>query len=213
MDRTPRNVSLLARISQTNPFRDTVAQRAFQILNNFEKDIAAIGEDRRSSAAWKQELAKQRVKKAQDELLNDVEKPIAHYQKQTESMRSGMKWPTYDRADAVAAQNRQRYLDRFVGLSFGQKSALMSGPRRSVALIDAILEFKDDPWMAGVNIDNPNEREGFEMMKQERLRDLNGELINALEARAGNESEIAMIANVVKNDIASDAADLSRAAA
>jgi hypothetical protein len=213
INRKPRNQSLMARISATNPLRDTVAQRAFQILNNFEKDIAAIGEDGRSSAAWKQELAKQRVKKAQDELLNDVEKPIADYRKQTESMRSGMKAPTYDRTDLVAAQNRQRYLDRFVGLSFGQKSALMSGPRRSVGLIDSILEFKDDPWMAGINIDNPNEREAFEMMKQERSRDLNGSLMDALEARAGNESEIAMIANVVKNDIASDAADLTARAA
>ena len=46
------------------------------------------------------------------------------------------------------------------------------------------------------------------------MLDLNPELMPALEARARTESEIMMVADVVRNDITSDAAQLgSRSAA
>src|SRR5712664_1416315 len=137
MNRKPRNESLLAQISATNPFRETLAPRFLEIGTAFDRDIEAIGLDRRLSMEGKRDKAKGRIQEAL-RALDDAQKPIADYRKQTESLRSGMKWPVYDKTDAVAAQNRQRYLDRFVGLSFGQKSALMTGPRRSVGLVDAI---------------------------------------------------------------------------
>jgi hypothetical protein len=202
VNRGPRNALLLAQIPETNPFKAT-AQAFFGIGNALDRDIEAIAQDGRLSAAGKAEKSKARRQEALGKLA-ELQKPIDDYHQESERMRAGMKWPVYDRADTVAAQNRQRYLDRFVGLSFGQKSALMSGPRRSVGLIDAVLEFKDDPWMAGINIDNPNEREAFEMMKQERQRELNGPLMDALEARGNTEAEIMMIVNLASNDVRGD---------
>jgi hypothetical protein len=55
MNRNHRNQSLLAAIPQTNPFRDTLAQRIFEIGNTFDRDIEAIGQDRRWSAEGKRE--------------------------------------------------------------------------------------------------------------------------------------------------------------
>jgi hypothetical protein len=143
--------------------------------------------------------------------LDDIQKPVADYRKQTESLRSEMKVPTYDKADIVGAMNRRELRDRSASMNFGQRAALTSGPRRSVEFIDALLE--QPAWVSGIDTDNPNELELYEEAKQSRLRDLNSPLMNALEARAGVESEVTMIVNMVRNDLESDATDLTVRAA
>ena len=87
----------------------------------------------------------------------------------------------------------------------------MSGSTRDPNFVDAVTE--QAAWVSGFNLDNPNEAELFETAKESRLRDLNGPLMTALEARASVESEITMIVNMTRNDIESDAMDLSARAA
>jgi hypothetical protein len=210
MNRNPRNESLLSQISETNPFRETLAPRVFAIGQEFEKAVEDVGLDRRLSQEGKKDKARGHLQKALRDLL-DLQKPIDEYRKQTESLRSGMKAPTYDKADLVGAMNRRELRDRAALMTFGQRAALMSGPRRDTNFIDALLE--QPAWMSGVNIDDPGEREIYEAAKESRLRDLNGPLMDALEARDRTESEIAMVINVVKNDLESDATDLADRAA
>lgn len=210
MNRTPRNQSLLQQLSEHNPFKNTLAPRVFAIGNDFEKAVEAVGQDGRLSAQGKKEKARGHLEKALRE-LDDAQKPIADYRNQTKSLRSEMKAPTYDKSDVVGAMNRRELRDRAYTMTFGQRAALMSGPRRDTNFIDALLE--QPAWMSGINIDNPNELELYEEARQSRLRDLNGPLMDALEARASVESEIAMVIDIVRNDLESDATDLGRAAA
>jgi hypothetical protein len=206
----PRNQSLLQQIGGTNPFKDTLAPRIFEIGTTFDRDVEAISQDRRLSQEGKRDKAKQRVQEAL-RALDDVQKPIEDYRKQTESMRSGMKTPSYDKADNYAAGLRRELRDRSVAMSFGQRAALMSGPTRDPSFIDALLELP--AWASGFDMHNPNEAELYEGAKQSRLRDLNGALMDALDARAGVEREVMMVLNIIKNDVTSAAADLASRAA
>jgi hypothetical protein len=210
INRNPRNQSLLAQIAENNPFKRTLAQRIFDIGNAFDRDIEAINLDRRLSAEGKRDKAKGRVQEALLE-LDDVQKPIADYRKQTESLRSGIKTPSYDKTDGYAAGLRRELRDRSVQMSFLQKSGLMIGSGRDTNFIDAVSE--QPAWVSGFDIHNPNELELYETAKQSRLRDLNGSLMDAIAARGGVESEVMMIVNVIRNDIESDAADLAARAA
>jgi hypothetical protein len=210
MNRDARNRSLLSQVSQTNPFKETLAPRAFAIGQEFEKAVADVGQDGRLSAQGKREKARGYLEKALRE-LDDAQKPIADYRNQTKSLRSEMKSPTYDKSDISAAMLRRELRDRAASMNFGQRAALLSGPTRDTNFVDAVLE--QAAWVSGFNIHNPNELELYEEAKQSRLRDLNGPLMDALEARAGVESEIAMVVYVVRNDLESDATDLASRAA
>jgi hypothetical protein len=208
MNRDPRNQSLLKQLAEHNPFRE-LAARVFGIGNEFEKAVADVAADGRLSAQGKKEKARWHLEKALRE-LDDVQKPIADYRKQTASLRSGMKAPSYDKADISAAMLRRELRDRAASMNFGQRTALMSGPTRDTNFIDALLE--QPAWVSGIDLHNPNELEQYEEAKQSRLRDLNGELMTALEARASVEAEIAMVIDIVRIDLESDATDLARAA-
>jgi hypothetical protein len=210
INRNPRNQSLLAQISEHNPFRETLAPRVFAIGNDFEQAVAAVGADGRLSAQGKREKSQAHLAKARSDLL-DLQKPIDDYRKQTASLRSGMKVPTYDKADIVGAMNRRELRDRAASMNFGQREMRMSGKTRSMDFIDAVLEH--EPWVSGFNIHDPNELALYEEAKESRLRDLNGDLITALEARASIESEIAMVVDVVRGDLESDATDIGSRAA
>jgi hypothetical protein len=209
MNRDPRNKSLLASISSTNPFRETLAPRIFAIGNDFEKAVADVGQDGRLSQQGKREKARGHLEKALRD-LDAAQGPIADYRKQTASLRSGMKTPSYDRADSYAAGLRRELRDLARTMTPNQRAGKLVGPDRSVEFIDALCELP--VWASGVNVYEKGELEVFEEARQSRLRDLNGDLMTALEARASVESEIAMVVNMVRNDLESDATDLSRAA-
>jgi hypothetical protein len=211
MNRTPRNQSLLAQLSEHNPFRAELVHRLFAIGNGFEQAIAAVGADGRLSAQGKREKAQSLVAKARAD-LDAAQQPVHAYRRETESLRSGMKSPAavHDKSDISAALLRREFRDRAASMNFGQRAALMSGPTRDTNFIDALLE--QPAWVSGIDLRNPNEAEQYEEAKQSRLRDLNGELMTALEARASVEAEIAMVIDIVRIDLESDATDLARAA-
>jgi hypothetical protein len=210
MNRAPRNQQILAQLSETNPFKKTVSPRAFDIGTKFDKDVEDVGRDGRLSPQGKREKAQGHHGEALQNLLA-LQKPFDEYCKQTESMRSGIKTPSYDKADVVGAMNRRELRDRAASMNMGQRAALMSGPKRDTNFIDALLE--QPAWVSGVDVHNPNEAELYEEARQSRLRDLNGPLMDALEARASVEAEVMMVFNVVRNDIQSDGTDLASRAA
>lgn len=210
MNRDPRNQHLLSQVSSTNPFKDTLAPRVFAIGNDFEKAVEDVGLDRRLSQEGKKDKARVHLQKALRE-LDDIEKPVADYRKQTESMRSGMKKPSFDKTDDYTRELHRELRDRSVSMTPGQRAGLMSGPGRDEDFIDALMERK--PWVSGVNVNDPGELEIYEAAKESRLRDLNGPLMDALAARAGLEAEIKMVIDVVRGDLESDAADLTVRAA
>src|SRR5437867_4107571 len=131
MNRNPRNQSLLAQISEHNPFKGTLAPRIFAIGQEFEKAVADVGQDGRLSAQGKKEKTRGCLEKALRE-LDDAQKPIVDYRKQTASLRSGMKAPSYDKTDNYTAGLRRELRDRSASpsMSFGQRAALMSGQTR-----------------------------------------------------------------------------------
>jgi hypothetical protein len=211
MDRSARNQHLLAQISSTNPFKDTLAPRAFAILRDFERAIDAISRDPNLSAGGKRGKAKEQVHKALSSLQDDVQKPIDQHRAETERMSAAVKAPVYDKSDLVGAMNRRELRDRSVSMSFGQRAALMSGPTRDTNYIDAVQELP--AWVSGFDLFDPNDSELYQTAKKSRVRDLNGPLLDAIEARVGTESEITMVVNVLFNDIQSDATDLTARAA
>jgi hypothetical protein len=212
MNRTPRNQTLLAQMSAHNKFRETLAPAAFKVGDEFAKAVADVTQDRRLSPVGRKDAARSHLTTALS-ALQALQKPVDAYREETTRMRASIKQPSYDKSDIVGAMNRHRMLDRSLAMTAGQRSSLMIGKTRSVAFVDALYEVKDDPWMAGIDVFNPNELQVFEAMKQERLVDLNPELMPALEARDTVEAEIAMIMNIAKNDLESDAADLTARAA
>jgi hypothetical protein len=203
-NRNPRNHQLLSQISETNPFKKTVVPRAFDIGRDFEMDAEAVGLDRRLSPEGKQDKAQGHLRKALRD-LRDLQKPLDEYHAKTEAMRATAKRPAYDKTDIVGALNRREFRDRSVLMTSGQRAGKMSGPTRSVAFLDAVLEFEDDPWMSGIDVFNPNELEIYEMAKQERLRDFHGSLLDTVAERDSAEKEVRdLIINVVRNDIQGD---------
>src|ERR1700693_4009233 len=110
MNRQPRNQSLLARLSETNPFRKELAPRLFEIQNTFQREIEAIAQDGRLSPQGKRDKAKEHVQKALG-VLDGLQQPLAAYREETERMRAAVKKQTYDRADSYAQRNRHKMLD------------------------------------------------------------------------------------------------------
>lgn len=207
-NRAPRNASLLQQISETNPFKAELAHRFFKIGNDFDRDIEAIGADRRWSADHKRERARERVQEAL-RALDEATRPITDHIKQSASLRAGIKLPAYDKNDVVGAMRRAELRQLARGMSFGQREMYLTGARLDKDLVDACLEFA--PWASGFS-DDPNELALYNAARESRLAEINGPLMAALEARAGTESEIMVIVNVIKNDVASAAVDLARAA-
>ena len=202
INRGPRNQSLLARIPETNPFRATLVQAIFGIGNAYDRDLEAIAQDGRLSAEGKREKVRERRQEALGK-LTDLRRPVDDYRKESERMRSGIKAPSYDRADILSAMHRRELRDLARTLNFGQRTMRMTDK----AFRDAVLEMP--PWVSGFNESEPNELALYQEAKAAQERDLNGPLIDALDARADVEAELAMISNIVTTDIKGD--DMYRA--
>jgi hypothetical protein len=186
---------------EKNPLRSKVAA-AVDIVADFEKDAEAVGLDRRLSPEGKRDKAQGNLRKALRDLRDTRKTALDEHHSKTESMRAAAtKLPTIDKTDLVAALNRRELRDASRAMTSGQRSMYLTGERRSVAFIDSLLEFPDDPWIAGINIHDPGEREIFEMVKQERLRDFHGPLIDTIAERDAVESEAQMIIDVARNDL------------
>jgi hypothetical protein len=196
VNRGPRNQSLSSQISKTNPFLERVPA-FFAIGNAYDRDVEDIAQER-CSPERKRELIKARRQVALDKLA-DLQKQIDNYHKESERMRSGIKTQTYDRADLVGAMHRRELRDRSLTMTFGQRTMRMKGDK---AFRDSVLEFA--PWVSGFNESEPNELALYQEGKAEQERDLNGELMPALEARGNNEAEILMISNIVTTDVKGD---------
>jgi hypothetical protein len=185
---------------EKNPLRPKVAA-AVDIVADYEKDVEAIGLDRRLSVEGKREKSAGNLRKALRDLRDTRKTALDEHHAKTETMRATVKRPAFDKSDVVGAMNRRELRDAARAMPFGRRAALMSGPTRSLAFVDALLEFADDPWIAGINIHDPGEREIFEMVKQERLRDFHGPLIDTIAERDGVESQAKMILDVARNDL------------
>jgi hypothetical protein len=132
-----------------------------------------VGADRRLSAEGRADATRDLLKKAIRD-LRDIQTPLKEHRAKTEEMRATVKRPAFDKTDIAAALARREIRDVSRAMTSGQRAAKLAGPTRSIAFVDALLEFEDDPWMAGVDVFNPNELEIYEIAKQERLRDLHG---------------------------------------
>lgn len=164
-----RYFQLLQQIEK-NPLRSKVAG-AFDIADDFRRDMERVAAHRRLSPEGRRDAADGLVREA-IRALRDLKKPLDEFRAKTETMRAAVKRPTFDKTDFVAALNRRELRDASRAMTSGQRAGHMSGEKRSVAFIDALLEFVDDPWLSGIDIFNPNELQVFEAAKEERLRDL-----------------------------------------
>jgi hypothetical protein len=200
VNRNPRNHHLMSQIGESNPFKKTVAA-AFDIASDFERDMEALGLNRKLSAEGKQEAAQGHLRLALRS-LRDLKKPIEEFHAKTEAMRATAKLPTYDKTDFVAAMNRRELRDRSCQMTFGQRAMHMTGDTRSIDFLDAV--FEQPAWVSGIDVHNPNELQIYEEAKQSRLQDIHGPLLATIGERDRIESEALMIPTVLRNDIASD---------
>jgi hypothetical protein len=194
--------------TEKNPLRPSVA-RAFDLADDFKKDVESIyardvngNELRRDlSPEGKRGEAQKHLRRALRD-LRDLQKPLDEYRAKPATMRAAAKRPAYDKTDLAGVMNRREYRDRSVLMTSGQRAGKMTGPTRSLAFLDAVLEFEDDPWMSGIDIFNPNELQIYEAAKQERLRDFHGPLIDQADERDATESEVRdLIVAVARGDI------------
>jgi hypothetical protein len=202
-----RYFQLLQQIEK-NPLRPKVAG-AFDVADDFRRDMERVAADRRLSAEGRWDATRDLLRKAVRD-LRDIQKPLSEHRAKTEEMRASVKRPAYDKTDIVGALARRELRDASRAMTFGQRAAKMSGPTRSVALLDAILEFADDPWMSGIDVFNPNELQGYEAAREERSRDLNAPLLDQIAERNNLEIEAAMIPAVARVDIQNDSGLESR---
>jgi hypothetical protein len=185
---------------EKNPLRPKVAA-AVDIVADFVLDAEAVGLDRRLSPEGKAEKAQGNLRKALRDLRDLRKTALDEHHAKTETMRAKVQRPTFDKSDIVGALARRELRDASRAMTFGQRSAKLAGPTRSVSFIDALLEFPDDPWVSGVDVFNPSELEIFEAAKQQRLRDHYGQLLDQIEERDAVESEARMILDVARVDI------------
>jgi hypothetical protein len=202
-----RYFQLLQQIEK-NPLRPAVAG-AFDVASDFKLDMERIGADRRLSAEGRREAMQDLVRKAVRD-IRDIQKPLNEHRAKTAELRAKVQRPPYDKSDIVGAMARREMRDASRAMTFGQRSAKLAGPTRSVAFVDALLEFADDPWMSGVDIFNPSELEIFEAAKTERLRDFHGPLLDTIAEREAVEIEAAMVPAVARVDVQNDSGLQSR---
>jgi hypothetical protein len=194
-----RYFQLLQQIEK-NPLRKTVAG-AFDIADDHRRDVERVEADRRLSPEGRRDEVQKLTREAVRALRDLKEKALGEHHSKTETMRAAVKMPAFDKADIVGAMARRELRDASRAMTFGQRAGKLSGPTRSVAFIDSLLEFPDDPWMAGIDVFNPNELQVFEEAKEQRLRDLHGPLMDTIAERENTEIEAAMIPAVARVDI------------
>jgi hypothetical protein len=192
-------IQLLQQIAN-NPLRPKVAA-AVDIVADFEKDMEAIGLDRRLSVEGKRDKAQGNLKKALRDLRDTRKTALDEHHAATETLRAKVKAPAFDPKDVVGALLRKEVRDASRAMTAGQRAAKLAGPTRSKAFIDAVLEFDEDPWMSGVNVFDPGEVAIFEEAKAERLRSLFGPLLDQIAERDGVESQAKMILDVARADL------------
>src|SRR5258706_15395627 len=166
--RNPRNIHLLSQISDANPFKKSLAPRAFDLGNDYERDMEALGLNRNWSAEGRRNEALKHTRRTLRD-LRDVRKQVDEYHAKTEEMRAGARRPAYDKADLVGALLRKELRDLARNMSFGQRQMRMIGEHRDQNFIDALLEL--EPWCSGFDVHDPNELQLFEEARQSRLRD------------------------------------------
>jgi hypothetical protein len=153
-----RNIRTLQLLEQIkgNPFAKTLAP-GFDISSDFERDMLAVGANEGLSQKGRRDAANGHLRRALRDVRDFVQKPIDQHRAKTEEMRATIKRPAYDKTDIVAAMARRELRDASRTMTSGQRAGHMAGPKRSLAFVDAVLEFADDPWMAGVDVFNPTE--------------------------------------------------------
>jgi hypothetical protein len=191
-----RYFQLLQQIEK-NPLRPKVAG-AFDIADDFRRDVERISADRRLSAEGRREATQDLLRKAVRD-LRDLKKPLDEFRGKTETMKAAAKLPPYDKADVVGAMNRRELREAARAMSAGQRAGKLAGSGRSVDFIDAVLE--QEAWVSGIDIFNPNEVQVFEAAKLERLRDLHGPLLDTVAERENTLQEVEMIVAVSRGDI------------
>lgn len=201
--RNPRNLLLLQQIAR-NPFAKTVAPRAFDILSDFERDMEAVGLDRRLSAEGRQDKARGLMRSALRD-LRDIQKPLDEFRAKTETMRAAVKGPAYDKTDIVAAMARRELRDASRAMTPGQRAMYMTGKTRSTDFIDAVLE--QPAWLSGFDLSSEEtlDAKTFETAQAERSRDLHGSAMDTIAERDADVKEIVdSVINVVRNDLRAD---------
>jgi hypothetical protein len=211
MNRTPRNLMMLQQIPDSNPFKKTLAMRLLDIGADHQQDMEAVGLSGKSPE-WRQEQAHDHRRRALRD-WRDAQKGLKEHIGKTDVMDAATKkLPAgyYDKTDHYAAGLRREMRDRSVLMSPGQRAGKLTGKDRSINFIDAVLEHADDPWMSGINVYAEDERQIFEIAKQERLQDLHAPLIAEVAERRNIESEAMMVVNTVRGDLAADSGLESR---
>jgi hypothetical protein len=205
MNRNPRNILMLSQISDSNPFKKTLVPRIFDIGSDFEKDMEAVGLSGKSRE-WRQEQAQDHRRRALRD-WRDAQKELKEHIAKTDEMdATTRKMPAgyYDKTDRYGADLRREMRDRSVLMTPGQRAAKLTGPHRSIAFIDSALEHIDDPWMSGIDIYAEDQRQIFEIAKQERLQEHHAAVIPVIAERRAIESAALMPVNTIRGDIAID---------
>jgi hypothetical protein len=193
-----RYFQLLQQVEK-NPLKPKVVG-AFDVASDFALDMQRIAADQKLSEAGRRDAADGLVRKAIRD-LRDLKKPLDEYRAKTATMKAAAKLPPYDKADVVGALLRRELREAARTMTAGQRAAKLSGSHRSLALVDAVLEFADDPWMAGVDIFNPNELQIFEEARERRLRDLHWPLLDQVAERENTLEEVQMVIDVARGDV------------
>jgi len=137
-----QNLQLLQQISDGNPFKKTLVPAVFDIPGDFLKDVEAVAVRRDLSVEGKRTEVQKHLRRAVRD-LRDVVKPFDEYRSVTETMNAkASKLPPCDKTDLVGALNRIEFRNRSCAMTPGQRAGKLIGPDRSIAFLDAVLEYE-----------------------------------------------------------------------
>jgi hypothetical protein len=184
------------------PLAKKLAPVALDLADFFRRDMQHL--ELETGRKWGPEGSRDEAQKLRRKVIRDlrdnIRKPIDERRAKTEEMRAKATMPAFDKTDKDAAKARREMRDRSYVMTSGERRGLMSGPNRDTDFIDAVRERK--PWVSGIR--EPDELQIWEIAKQERLRDLNGPLLDAVADCDSEDEEALMVYNKVRNDIVAD---------
>ncbi|HXB78061.1 MAG TPA: hypothetical protein VNX23_11775 [Bradyrhizobium sp.] len=128
VNRSSRNHQLLSQVGAKNPFKK-LAIDLLDVSSGFAKGMEAVRAKRGLSAEGKRDEARDLVRKAL-RTRQDLRKPLAQYNAQTEAMAAKVKLPDLDRTDEYAVRLHFRMLDLSYDMTPLERMGLMTGPGR-----------------------------------------------------------------------------------
>jgi hypothetical protein len=191
---------------EKNPLRPKVAA-AFDIADDFRRDMERVGADRRLSAEGRRDATQDLLRKAVRD-LRDARAPIAEMEKKLDAKRAAVAMPAFDRSDDYALKLRMELRQTLKTADAGQRALLLAKPAYADALLETEPEasglFLAEDFKGTISPEIQRDREIVAAAKEKRQAGMFGPQLAEIEELERTLAEANMIPAVARGDIQSD---------